>query len=103
MKFSGRILCLLGLATLLAACGGSSGAEPTTDIDFVLTAGVQTLVASFFQTQTAVYPPPVNTSTPVPVPTGTSAPLTIPTLVSSPTIQYIYYTATPTLGTRTPS
>lgn len=101
MKFSGRILCLLGLTMLLAACGGSAAAEPTTDINFVLTAGIETLVASFFQTQTALYTPPVDTSTPAPVPSGTAIPTMVPTLISSPTNQIIYYTAT--LGTRTPS
>lgn len=102
MKFSGRTLCLLGLVVLLAACGGNAGAESTQDINFVLTAGVETLVAAFFQTQTAAYTPPVDTSTPVPaLPSSTDAPMTVPTLISSPTNQIIYYTATS--GTRTPS
>jgi hypothetical protein len=101
MKFTGLVLRLLCLAALLAACGGTSVAEPTTDMNFVLTAGVETMVASFFETQTALYTPPVDTSTPVPLPTSTSAPTTVPTLVSSPTLQYFY--VSPTAGTSTPS
>jgi len=103
MKISGRILYLFLLAVLMTACGGNSGAEPTVDVNSAFTAGVGTMVASFFETQTALYTPPVNTSTPAPLPSGTSTgvPTTIPTLISSPTNQIIYYTAT--LGTRTPS
>src|SRR5574342_587695 len=100
MKLSGRTLCLLGLAMLLAACGGSAETEPTMDVNFVLTAGVETMVASFFQAQTALYTPPVDTSTPFPLPSDTATPTMVPTLISSPTLQIIYYTAT--LGTRTP-
>lgn len=102
MKLVQRILVLLLLASLVVACGGNANAEPTTDINSALTAGVGTIVASFFGTQTAQYTPPVDTSTPAPLPTGTSAPTTtVPTLAASPTVQYIYYT--PTLGTGTPS
>jgi hypothetical protein len=90
----------------MAACGGNAGAEPTSDVDSALTAGVGTIVASFFGTQTALYTPPVNTSTPFPESIGASLPTTptnVSTLVSSPTIQYIYYSPTPTRGTSTPS
>jgi hypothetical protein len=102
MKTSSRILYLFLLAILMTACGGRPEAEPTTDIDAVMTAGVGTMVASFFETQTALYTPPVDTSTPEPSPTNTAtvAPSLAPTLVSSPT-QIIYFTAT--LGTGTPS
>ena len=98
MSITKRSLYLLILAVLLAACGGNTVAEPTSDVDFILTAGVETLIASYFQTQTALYtPPPVDTSTPVPLPSDT--PLAFPTLdsvISSPTStqQTIYYTAT---------
>jgi hypothetical protein len=101
MKISGRILYLFLLAVLITACGGNAGAEATVDVNSIFTAGVGTLVASFFETQTALYTPPVNTSTPVPLPSGTSAPTNVATLVSSPTFQIIY--ASPTLGTGTPS
>jgi hypothetical protein len=103
MKFSSRVLVLFLLTILMTACGGRSAAEPTTDINAAMTSGVGTMVASFFETQTALYTPPVDTSTPVPSPTNTAAvapTLVVPTLVSSPT-QIIYYTAT--LGTGTPS
>jgi hypothetical protein len=103
MKVSNRILYLFLPAILVTACGGGSGAEPTTDINAVMTSGVGTMVASFFETQTALYTPPVDTSTPVPLPSPseTSLPTTVPTLISSPTAQIIYFT--PTLGTGTPS
>jgi hypothetical protein len=101
MKRSGWVLALFLLAVLTAACGGNAGAEPTIDVNAVFTAGIGTMVASFFETQTAVYTPPVNTSTPVPLPSITSTPSYTPTLVSSPTIQVFYFT--PTLGTSTPS
>lgn len=106
MKISGRILYLFLLATLIAACGGSAVAEPSVDMDMALTAGVGTMVASFFETQTALYTPPVDTSTPQPSPTNTAdvtptlLPGLVPSLASSPT-QIIYYTVT--LGTGTPS
>ena len=103
MKNSRQILWLLLLAAIVTACGGRSSAEPTMDINSAFTAGVGTMVASFFETQTALYTPPVDTSTPVPLPTDTETlvPVPVPILVSSPTIQIIYYTAT--LGTGTPS
>jgi len=90
-----RSLYLLIFAALLAACGGNTVAEPTSDVDFILTAGVETLIASYFQTQTALYTPPVDTSTPIP----SDTPLAFPTLDSVPssptsTQQTIYYTAT---------
>jgi Ig-like domain from next to BRCA1 gene len=99
MKISGRILSLLLVAILAAACGGRSGAEPTMDINAVLTSGVGTMVAAHFETQTALYTPPVDTSTSEPLPSET--PIPFPTLAPSPTNQIIYYTAT--LGTGTPS
>lgn len=105
MKTSGRILTLFLLAVLITACTGNAGAEPTADINAALTAGIGTMVASFFETQTALYTPPVDTSTPAPLPTITSLVNDVPTLtltpVSSPTSQVFYFT--PTLGTGTPS
>lgn len=95
MSIAKRSLYLLIFAALLAACGGKTAAEPATDVNFILTAGIETLIASYFQTQTALYTPPVDTSTPVPLPSDT--PLAFPTLASitsSPTQQTIYYTAT---------
>jgi hypothetical protein len=103
MKISRQILYLLLLATLITSCGGGSEAEPTIDINSALTAGVGTMVASFFETQTALYTPPVDTSTPEPLPSET--PTAIPTLFSS--IATATSTSTPvvyfTLGTGTPS
>ena len=78
MAFARRISCLFLFVIFLTACGGGSEAEPTTDVDFVLTSGVGTMVASFFGTQTALYTPPVATNTPEPSPVP--SPLDTPTL-----------------------
>ncbi len=96
-----RILCLLLFTILLTACGNRSAVEPTTDVDFVLTSGVETMVASFFGTQTALYTPPVATDTPIPLPSPIDTPTLAPTLVPSSTPITIYYTAI--VNTSTPS
>ena len=96
-------LCLFLIAILLTACGGNSDVAPTTDVDFVLTSGVGTMVASFFGTQTALYTPPVATNTPEPspIPSPVDTPILVPTLAPSSTPLTIYYTAT--LNTKTPT
>ena len=108
MVFARRISCLFLFVIFLTACGGGSEAEPTTDVDFVLTSGVGTMVASFFGTQTALYTPPVATntppvatSTPIPLPSPIDTPTLAPIFVPSPTPLTIYYTAT--LNTSIPS
>jgi len=79
------IILLVGL--LLASCGGQETTEtPISEMDAFLTAGVGTLAASIFQTQTALVP--TNTETPVTTvsPTNTFLPaITLPPL-SSPTL-----------------
>jgi len=104
MKILKQVVYLLILVSLLSACGGSPEAEATTDVDFILTAGVETLVASFFQTQTALYTPPVDTNTPEPSPTPLpiDTPALQPTLVASPTLLILYSTPIIT-GTPTPT
>ena len=108
MVFARRISCLFLFVIFLTACGGGSEAEPTTDVDFVLTSGVGTMVASFFGTQTALYTPPVATntppvatSTPIPLPSPIDTPTLAPIFVPSSTPLTIYYTAT--LNTSIPS
>ena len=89
------ILICLGL--LLTACGPS--AEPTVDVNLVLTQSVGTMVASFFGTQTAVYTPPSPTSTETQTPYPT--PTLFPTPTALPTQTYVVYYS-PTPGTVSP-
>jgi hypothetical protein len=93
-----KIFFLL-LTLLLSAC---AGAAPTEDPEVVMTSAVGTMVASFFETQTAMVTPasvtPTTTETKFPTPTSfaTQGPLISPTSTLS------FYTAT--LGTpRTPT
>jgi hypothetical protein len=107
MKFAGKTLVLLLLiGTLLAACAPTVAGEPTVDINASLTAGVGTVIANFFETQTALAPPASETPSITPLPLQTSSPVTLPTLASvasatpyivylSPTPTGTYYTATP--------
>lgn len=102
MKFHQKLAILLIFSILLTACG--SAATPTREsMDIVLTEGVQTLVASYFGTLTAVAPAATATlpviSTPM-IPFTPLAPLpTTPTLPATPT--YIYFTYTPVTVTPT--
>jgi hypothetical protein len=98
-----RILCLFLFTILLTACGGNSDVGPTTDVDFVLTSGVETMVASFFGTQTALYTPPVATDAPIPLPSPVDTPTLVSTLVPSSTPLTIYYTATANTSTPSPT
>lgn len=103
---------LLLLSTLLAACGGTTAeGESTLDVNAILTAGVGTLAASIFQTQTALVPQGTETSSPTANPTA--SPLTLPTLGPSATQGFVFVpvvgtssllpTATGTLRTPTPN
>jgi hypothetical protein len=98
-------LGILMVGILLTSCGGQAATEPAPDVDAILTAGVGTLAASIFQTQTALVPPVTDTITPSPVPTSTPIPLLSP--LPSPTTQIILlntaivWTVSPTpTGTR---
>ena len=80
----------------LAACGGSAdeGANPVV----AGTGAVETLVAGFFATQTAmVTPTPLSTNTPLPtntfLPTPTTSNTVAPLATWTPVV--IYYSATP--------
>jgi len=90
------IFILLLLSMLIAACGGATTAEgePTLDVNAILTAGVGTLAASIFQTQTALVSQATQTSSPTA--NATITPITIPTLGSSPTQSFVFV---PVVGT----
>jgi hypothetical protein len=99
-KYLTSILIVTLIVTILTACTGEE--TPTEDVDVLTTSAVGTMVASFFDTQTAMYTPPVPTSTatytPFPSPT-----IIYPTATLGPTLTptLIYYSATP--GTITPT
>lgn len=99
MKLILRILLTFLLLSILAVSCGEAGAPVTEDVDMLVTAGVGTMVASFFGTQTALVTPatitPLPTLTPLPsfTPYPTSTPL--------PSATFTFYTATfsvPTSG-----
>ena len=102
MTFARKILVpLLILTALLTACGSGLATSTPVDANSISTSLVGTLVASLFQTQTALVPPAV-TSTPVPPPSPLSPLGTVvyPTVIfQTPTTIYYY----PTLSTIIPS
>jgi len=81
---------ILSVGLLLASCGGQETTEtPISDMDAFLTAGVGTLAASIFQTQTALVPPATETLVPTTSPTNTILPaITLPPL-STPTLGFL--------------
>ncbi len=86
-------LALLLVAMIVVSCGGTE--EPAAaDVDTLVTAGVGTMVASFFETQTAAVPPATITPVPTltPLPTFTLYPTSTPLPLPSATI--VFYTAT---------
>src|SRR3989304_1723016 len=98
-KYINGIIVGILLALTLTACGETA---PTQDVNAIMTSAVSSMVASFFETQTAMVP----LSTPTPLPSLT--PLPSPTIIYPtstfaplPTATYIYYT--PTLGTVGPT
>ncbi len=94
-KYINKFLVVILIALMLVSCGATT---PTEEVDTVMTAVVHTLVASFFETQTALVTPATATSpsTLTPFPTVTSFSSSTP--FASPT--FVYYT--PTLGSLTP-
>jgi hypothetical protein len=95
MNFIKKLTWILLLtAALLSACGSA----PQTPADTNVIVG--TMVAAFFETQTAMVTPvtetPVPTITPLPTLTPfASTPLASPTFPPLPTATFIYYTFTP--------
>ncbi len=91
------LLILFLIGTLLASCAPSSPGTPTPDINTMVAANAQTMVAALFQTQTALAPSATNTALPTATALPTSTALT--TLLSTPTTfiqQPVYIAATPT-------
>ncbi len=91
------LLALSLLTVLLSACGSSIATSTAVDANAVSTSLVGTLVASLFETRTALAPSPQppSSDTPVPLPT-----LALPTVIT-PTSTYFYIA--PTLGSSTPT
>jgi Ig-like domain from next to BRCA1 gene len=99
MFFTRRsVVSLLLMGIFLASCGGQPAAgQPTPDVNATVAAGAQTLVASVFQTQTAVAPTVTNTALPTVTPLPTSSPLVLPSPIASATQGFIFFaSATPT-------
>ena len=80
-------------AALLSSCAGENSASATPDINAILTAGVGTLAASIFQTQTALVPPATETPVPTAIPTQTPIPLISPTVSPTQIVLYVPVTA----------
>jgi hypothetical protein len=92
---------LIGImaSLLLVSCGGS--ATPTQDVNAVMTAAISTMVASFFETQTASVPLATPTLIPslTPIPTAT---IIVPTATFLPPPTAVIIYNTPILGTVAP-
>lgn len=103
MKLVRPLPLFLAFALLLSACGKApvTAAGPA---ELLLTEGVNTMVASYFETQTAAAPMPTATvPTNTPLPTPTFQPLLTTTPFPTPTNTFIYYTLTPGTLTVTPT
>jgi hypothetical protein len=83
-----RVLATLVLLTLVISACGPETTEEAADMSAILTAGVGTLAASIFQTQTALAPPVTQTPSSTSLPTNTA--LGLPTLASSPTQSFVF-------------
>jgi hypothetical protein len=90
---------LLFAATLLAACAPQVAESPTVDVNAVMTQGVGTFVAQFFQTQTAMYTPPTPTPLNTPTPIPSSTPLSLP----SPSATYAFFATSVVYPSATPT
>lgn len=95
MRFDRKILITLILLSVLAVACGNSDAPATQDVNAIYTSAIGSMVASFFDTQTALAP----TSTAIPSPTIPPPPSNtfIPSPSASATYAYLYpaWTNTP--------
>ena len=98
MSFARKALIpLLILPMLLTACGSGLATSTPVDANSISTSLVGTLVASLFQTQTALVPSSATSTLLPAIPVNTQV---YPTIVlNSPTVVYYF----PTLGTITPN
>lgn len=108
MNLAGKRLALLLLVgILLTACAGQPGESATPDVGASLTAGVGTIVAYFFETQTALAPPATVTPSITVSPLPSGSPIAFPPLagVATATPNLIYFSPTPTgtIFTATPN
>lgn len=94
-KHISKLLVVILAAFMLVSCGG---ATPTEEVNIVMTAVINTMVVSFFETQTALVTPVTATSVPTQTPFPTVTPFSSSTAFASAT--FVYYT--PTLGSLTP-
>ena len=102
-KNPSKILIAMLVSMMLVSCGGA--ATPTQDINAIMTASINTMVASFFMTQTASVPlatPTIPTLAPsqTPIPTAT---IILPTATFLPPPTAIIVYNTPILGTVAPT
>jgi hypothetical protein len=85
-------MMLAGLVLVLStSCGPDATEQAAVDVNAILTAGVGTLAASIFETQTALVPPPTQTPSSTSLPTNTAA--SLPTLASPPTQSFVFVPA----------
>lgn len=98
------VLSALTLFVLfLASCGPEAPTDTPMDINDILTAGVGTLAASIFETQTAMIPPPTQTDSAPSTATNTALPLPA-SPVSSATQGFVFIPAAGTpIGSPTPT
>src|SRR5690606_11850546 len=107
MKLKQRfMIVLLVLSVILVACGGAQPEEQVTEDEAILTLAVGTMVANFFETQTAmVTPTPPSTNTPLPTNTFLPTPTPYNTLPppATWTPSFVFYTFTSAPILLTPS
>ena len=102
MKLLRPLSLLAALALLLSACGPQ--ATPASSGDLLLTEGVNTIVASYFGTQTAAAPTATIAVPPSVTPLPSATLQTLPTApLVTPTFTFVYYTLTATPYTVTPT
>jgi hypothetical protein len=98
-KISYKILVLVLASFMLVSCAGA--ATPTQDVNAIMTAAISTMVASFFETQTAIVPTVTLTPEPsqTPIPTAT---MIVPTATFPPPPPAVIVYNTPVVGTLVP-
>lgn len=94
-KYIRKLLIIILSAFMLVSCAGQA---PTEEVNVIMTDAINTMVVSFFETQTALVTPVTATSTVTQTPFPTVTLFPSATNLASPT--FIYYTAT--LGSLTP-